>query len=724
MKKRFTSMIVLAMLAVSMFAGNLPLIIAGVQVTDENSENLMAELQKLELTQLQGSITYYPSLRVLELTDFMINGNGKDLIGLEFTGDVVVVLNGKNHISNFKQAVLQHENADVIFCGIGSLEVVSLDKDQAPFALDNEAELMFNYTNLKVRSVTSAFVAVKGDAAEKTKLTFANSEIDVQYSHRPLEEGYGVENINSLNILYSTVALKPEVDEEGNFAIKVPELNLTLAYLSIQNASDYVFSPTKKTYDNGSIWDIRELTWAKDLDNKEYFVSIAGKLNEGDDYSWKEEMANGKARYVHHEGGRDTLYLDNARFHTMNGHGVITLYYPAVIYLTGENECSSNTVPAIYSVDNTLDFSGDGSIEARGQGAAIYSRAMHVEEGVTLKAVGDYGFYNPEESTAYWVLMVDGSADVTLVGMNKNPAMYLNNKNANGGLDLRYGNIVAFPYDTAEVFTAEEVRFAKPEWIENISIFGNDVHSLNARYLHEVLHATKADEKGDPCSLQYDRDKHQLLCSNLLVVNLNNPEGAPFLNASGMEMTMVIEGENRISLMSDQPTNVIEADGNFTLEGKYENPSLTITGTDDGANAFILLGDNADLTLHYLTVKSTARRGIRGRSHNSAAAIHFLDADIILTAKNEVYSNIADMTFDNSRILAPSGAKFDAEKLSIVDEDGNIVKDGTVWIESYIEEEGIEEVTGDRLTVKELRNGQLYIRRGEKIYNAFGVMIE
>ena len=722
MRKKFTCVIVLAMLAVSMMAANLPLKIAGIQVTDENADDLMSELQTLNLQQLSGSITYEPSQNLLTLEDFMMNGIDKDVIGLEVDGYITVLLRGKSYLNNFKHAVKLADYAQVMFCGPGALEVQSQLQGNAPFVQGDQTKLSFNYANLKVISATSAFTATKGESAVFADLVFSNSEIAVEYSHKPLETGYGVENISTLSMVYSKVALMPEQDVEGNYALKVSALDLKLTNLSVQNADQYEFSPAKKTYEYGAL-DVRALTWDKDLNSTKYFAAINGRLNNGNEFVWP-DVSKGVARYVHHPADRDTLYLDGAHLGSMPCHPNITLYAPAVIYMTGECDLSSHEVPTIYSESNGVQIVGDGSARVMSWwSSGIYAPSLWIQSGVTMTVLGDdYGYCNPQTSTSDWVLMIDGSADVTLFGGINMPAMHLNSEQPNKGLSLRYGNIVAFPYDPNEVFYAQKVRFAKPEWEDEREIFGHAINSFNADHLHEVIHATETDSELSGYHLKFNPDTKELECWNMTVVNSENPEGKPFFYAAGSEVKMKVWGENRISLMSDQPTNVIEANGDFSLEGVYENPSLTITGSDDAANTFVQLGDNAEMRMYNVTVKATTKRGIRGKSSSSLASLNFVYADVILAAKKEVYSNIAEMIFDHSRILAPSGAKFSAADMSIVDEKNEIVKDGTVWIESFTDMEGVENVTMDNgQWTKAIRDGQLIIFRDGKIFNAQGV---
>jgi len=733
--KRFASLMLSAMLALSMFGKDLPLKVAGIQVTTENCTDLMSELRKIPLTKLSGSIAYYPGDR-LELEDFVIDGTGKNVAGLEISESMDVQLKGKNAISEFKNGIHVGENVQAVFYGTGSLDLTCKSRFDAPLLMEDLTEVFFNYTQLNVKAKASAIVAAKGEAAQVTRLNFTNSVVNIEYAHEDSKHGYGIENINSLNILHSDVLIKPAEDKDLYDALKVSAIDLKLAKLDIPNADQYTFSATDKTYKNGAL-PLRTVKWTKYYDpDGPYHVAIGGRLNEGNDFTWKDGVQSGKVRYLHlPDLDCDTLYLDTANISPLRGFAAITLYKSnVVVRVKGKSEFFSYG-PGIYCEDMSLHLIGDGYLEARSASEAIYANSLWVQDGTKLKAVGNHGFYNPEETSSKGIIMVDGSADVEMLGSGDNPAIFLNNKYQTDGLELRLMNTIAYPYDESEVFTSNHVRFAKPEWlVAGLTLFGKEVNSFNATHLHEAIHAKKADEKGVDCSIIYDREDNILTCINAEITNAD-PDAKPFLHVIN-DLTLAFTWGNRIIINGENPTNFIETEADsLVVRGIYETPVLEVTWGDKAIGNFAQMGNNTKLTFLTLTAKATAKKGIVGHSAISSAALHFQEADIALTAKDNVFENISAMTFKDARIAAPSGATFSEKLMTVVDASLQPVKNGTVWIESYIEPSGegeggeedqaLDQVQGDKVQcTKVIKNGQLYLMYKGTMYNVQGAEVK
>ena len=699
-------------------AANLPFKIVGVQATEENIDSLVNQLKKIEGVSVSGKLAY--SGGILTFEDFWLSVDrtiNKEVgVDVDFSS-ASILLKGRNIIQSFVPFRLASSASLRVF-GAGSLEVISAGGDSIPFIMGNNSTLKFMYTTLKVQSwAYSAFAGQNGDATTGTTLTFCNSDVDIEYSHIGSYDDYGIANINTLNIEYSDVNLLPkEENDEHNFALKIDSIHLAMAYLTGQNADQYVFSPTARTYEYGA-WPVRKLTWTKDLNDMEHVVAVAGEINDSSEYAW----SNGA------QLRNDTLFLENANIFGNPGNPAITFFNKVgTICLKGENLLISNASATIFAY-NSVHFDGDGSVRIVGeQDGLITHQSTWARSGNIQIVCGEYGIHNRNEN-AYESALLVSDADLHVLGQKK--ALFLNSSAANHGLELAEGGpVIVLPYDPSEVFDAKEVRFATPEWTADIYVAGNRINNFNYYHLDEMLGADTLKKDINRVSISYDRDKQELQFDNAWVIWLKETEDEPlFKILQPVSLVFISDCQFDMGFGSKSSKFMLIDDRDVTIEGKYGNNKLYVAGAygTENVGAFAVMDGNSSLTFRDINVEAVDFNfGLMGLEGTDTHEVHFIDADVKLSAHQWVALQITDMTFERSRIAEPENAEFSRAARSFVVND-TPVYNGTVRIETY-DEEGIEDVLGRQTdSRKMIIGGQLYIvDNNGKIYNAQGVEVK
>ena len=711
MKKLFLFVALCATITLS--AGNLPFKLGGYQATTENVETLVDSLKySTSAWTVSGKLSYDEAADILIMDTLQIDGTFLDnLVGFEFEASktIRILLNGKNSIACFAPFQL-NDAAKIRIFGAGSLTVKTDEEGAAPFMLGDESKLEFMYTTLDASAAAaSAFVAKKGDAAKDISITFNNTKVDIKYGHKTGEKGYAFENVNTVNLEACPANIEPvKEDDEDCIAMRVSAFNTLMEKLWVSNADQYEFSPADKNFKYGAN-PVRRLEWILDSDATKNRVSIGGVMNESAEYTWK-DLVRGKAQLKN-----DTLFLEDVLLSPLAGNTGITFYANnPIIHLSGENEISAHTTAGLFAY-SSISFVGEGSLRVVGLNAGIMTDGGVWVKGQPQNAVEiyagakGYGFWNMTETDAGWTLMVDDGSDFRASGGNK--ALFLNNTNEETkGLSLRYGTVIAEPYDIETVFDAQYVRFASPKWIEMIEIEGHRIHEFNCAHLHELIHSKQLDKGGDKSEITYDEENKTLHFVNSYTTWKEANKTVPFLKTD-QALTIDAKGENQI-IMKDSKA-FIETTANVTIQGSdVSKDKLFAYGqsTKGHCGIFANMDKDVELTFSNLTVGAhQCINALYGSSSDNKHKVHFNHASVYMDAEKEATKYISEMTFDKAKITKPEGAEFSAALQGIA-LDGFLVSEQVVLVRAIDEEEkGIEQIGTSSATRKAIIDGNLYI---------------
>lgn len=722
--KKFTLFVAL-FATLSLSAKNLPFKIAGIQATDANIESLVDSLKAKELN-AHGKLSYKESTHTLVMDTFFVGSKNTPCLEVENDAYLTLNLTGDNYFSSEKSvAVHMKEGSQLTITGAGKLQIITDEAGKAGFLMDDLAKLNVMYTTLTVNpNRASAFVAEQGNAAAGVELIITNSQVKATYSHATNENGYAVENFAKLNIEFSDVEFKPNGNDEKLTALRVSEINEKMVKLDVENASEYVFSPEDKNYKHGLIL-ARELNWARDWKDNKNLVAIAGYINDGTkpEYKWEDGPVQGSIILKN-----DTLFLKNASIGTAVGQPGITLFKEkaVTIHLEGENKITTyDNMAGIFSYHGVV-FAGKGSLRVDARDAAIMmKKGMYAKEAEIAAFGGKYGICNASDEpyTGEWTLHVDKGADVYASGTRQ--ALYLNTKNEREGLLLSNGTEIAEPYDPDQVYYANEVRFATPEWKADVEIAGRTINSFNCNHLHEVLHSIKAETKGEDPIISYNKEYGNLYFRNSNTA-WQDAKNGPFLKIAE-KLTIIVEGENMVEMTSAD--KFIETEHDITISGNQNEASgkLIAYGITWGQYAdknpysgiYASLKGNANLTVYNVTAAANyfehAIVGSKGGTHK----VYFQGASMAMVTSKEATMEITDMSFHHCEITKPAGAAFSAELKGIA-KDGKLVTGEQVIIRPT--EEAIDNVEGGNgQCTKVLREGRLFIQLQDgTIYDATG----
>lgn len=724
--KKFTLLVAL-FATLSLSAKNLPFKIAGIRATEENLETLLKTIAAKDKYQARGKISYNEYNRTLYMDTFFVRTpNDVPVFELDSNAGLTIYMNGENWMitDDMGAGVYMNYGSHLNITGPGKLDVLT-NSDGVGFLMGNFSSLKVMYTTMEITpNQASTFVAEEGDAAVGIALTFCNSQVKTRYSHKSGKKGYAVANIETLNIEFSDVEFKPNGNDEELTALRVSEMNVKMDNLDVENANQYTFSPTDKNY----MYDgkpARELKWARDLKDDKTLVSLAGYINDGTkaEYKWDDGPINGSIVLRN-----DTLFLKSASIGHNDGYPGITLFKEkaVTIYLEGENTIMNtyDNMAGIYSYGG-VNFAGKGSLKVFGHEAGIMmQKGMYAKDAEVYVSGGKYGIYNakPEAYTGEWTLKVDQGADVTAYGEEK--AMYLNTKKENEGLLLVNGTEIAKPYIVEDVYSANEVRFATPEWKANVEIAGRTINSFNYNNLHEMLQVKKLDAKGEDSLIVYNKEYGTLYFRNSKV-NWAEAKTGPFLKI-GEKLTILVSNDNEVEMTN--AVSFIQTKNDVTIQSNGEDARLVAYGITWGqiaekhpkSGTFVQLEGNANLTISEVIATANAfEHGIVGAKEGTNK-VYFPKAAVLLDVSKEATMEINDMSFTDCEISKPSGAAYSAELKGIA-KDGKLVTGEQVIIRT--KEEAIDNVEGGNgQCTKVLREGRLFIQLPDgTMYDASGI---
>ncbi|MBQ8100575.1 MAG: hypothetical protein IJ169_04730 [Paludibacteraceae bacterium] len=709
------------LLATTAFATDYDIRVGGVQITSENKNSLVQEIQKQGLT-VSGNITFAEDANMLILEDFNLSKQDNAVPGIDLGfQSVTVMLKGFNSIQGAGTA-LKLADASPVITGSGSLYLYS--STAAPVEMEKSSLKIMN-TTLDVVSSESAVKCKDGADMTRNSIQIVNSDVKIKYAHSGDKNGYAIEGVDKVDIMFSDIDIQPDSEADGkNMALYVNQLNVVAAKLTNAYAYQYVFDAEKKNYyySNNAA---KVVTWSRVMDDENVSVAINGEVATTDNYQFS-SLKSGKATFIKVEGfqNTDTLVLDNADISTTAGTAGINAFNNFfVIKLIGQNTISTNGAAGIAAALGTT-ICGDGSLRIISNNAdaiCIDNLGLSLEDEAKIEAVGECGLRVKTETNSSVVLRINDYTDAMFSG--DEVAIALNSNNENGGLKLGSKIRLAYPYNPDEVTGAPVLRYATPEPMEiPFSIAGREVNSFNYENLHDAIGASGANE--GYYELKYDPDKKELVFDNISFSAslVTYGAGEPFLKVTG-DLNIVIKGTNQINTSGLVKTDFLKLQGGtLAVSGKYENPKIDIFGSDD--NSFAELQTGATLSFEQnLTLSATGfAKGVHGANANTGTTVKFNYTDVTIGAKEEVYSDIESMEFENARIISPEEAAFSAE-LRGVAVGGQLVANNQVIVESHLEN-AIDDISGAREGVrKELRDGAVYIIRGDKRYNLLGAEV-
>lgn len=724
--KKFYFFLAATLLATTAFATDYDIRIAGVQVTSENKNSLVEEIQKKGLS-VSGNITYAEETSALILEDLVLSNNIDNSVAgidLDFSS-ITIILKGTNLIHGAGIA-LKLKDANTIITGSGKLNLIS--SAAAPVEMERSSLHILN-SSLEVTSDQSAIKCKDGADMAQNSLQIINSDVKILYSHPAGKNGYAVEGVDKVDIMFSDIDIQPvSGSDDLNMALYVNQMNVVAAKLTNDNAHLYAFDAQKKNYYYSGI-AAKVVTFSRVKDDENASVAVNGEVATSGNYQFS-NLKSGKATFVKVEGivNVDTLVLDNADISTTPGTAGIIVFNPfCVIKLIGQNSISTNGAAGIAAALGTT-ICGDGSLRITSNYAdaiSIDQNGLLIKEEAKIEAFGDYGLRVKTESNDPDVLRIYDYADALFSG--DDAAIKLNSTNENGGLKLGSGVKLAYPYNPDELSWATVVRYATPEPMDiPFTIAGREVNSFNYQNLHEAIGANGVDE--GYFNIEYFPETKELVFNNISfsASTIEYGAGEPFLRVTG-DLNIAVRGGNIINNSGWAKTDFLHLqNGNVTITGQYAEPTIYVYGSEgsyDDSFAVLETGTTLSFESNLDLTAAQFKKGVHGVSANTNATVKFNYTDVAIAAEQEVYSNIAQMEFDHARISYPQEAAFSAE-LRGVAANGLLVANDQVTVESYLED-ALEDISGTREGVrKELRDGAVYIIRGDKRYNVLGAEVK
>ena len=180
------------LLATTAFATDYDIRVGGVQITSENKNSLVQEIQKQGLT-VSGNITFAEDANMLILEDFNLSKQDNAVPGIDLGfQSVTVMLKGFNSIQGAGTA-LKLADASPVITGSGSLYLYS--STAAPVEMEKSSLKIMN-TTLDVVSSESAVKCKDGADMTRNSIQIVNSDVKIKYAHSGDKNGYAIEGVD------------------------------------------------------------------------------------------------------------------------------------------------------------------------------------------------------------------------------------------------------------------------------------------------------------------------------------------------------------------------------------------------------------------------------------------------------------------------------------------------------------------------------------------------
>ena len=276
------------------------------------------------------------------------------------------------------------------------------------------------------------------------------------------------------------------------------------------------------------------------------------------------------------------------------------------------------------------------------------------------------------------------------------------------------------------LFAAMTLSAQTPEWVAQIEIEGQQINSLNCQNLHELLNAGKVD-KNQEMSVTYDRETSVLRFRNA-DIKWHDVQNLPFLKVEE-NLTIVAEGENTVEMQDAKYFIVAKSDVTIQSSSPEGNKLIAygITWTQVGDKApysgiFAYLDGNVNMTISNVISSANYFEHAFVGSTNGAAKLTFNNASVGMIPSAEATMEISEMNFILCAIAKPKDSGFSAELKGIA-LNGQLVAGEMITIRPV--GEGLDQITNDQSSNRKFINdGQLFILRDGKTFNALGVEIK
>ncbi len=639
----FTALLALALLWGSpAMAKNYELYIAGMQVTDDNCNNLK-DITGVTVAP-DGEFKYDPASKTLTMKGVTVSAGGNNSAiqnkGIE---GLTIEVSGTNRLESNVTSL--YSEASIEIKGRGSLTVINKNNENIGIYLANSNTTV---TISDISLEVSGKWGISGEPSETDQaLILKNARITASGTEAAIED-FTSFTIEGCEIVEPAGGKFDEtkhavVDAEGNVAKEVKIARTTY---------DLYIAETQVTKDN-----------CNDL-SKIPGVTVA----EGGEFKY--------------DPSTTTLTMKDVTVQVVNGKNAIVNkdIEGLTIEVSGTNRLESN-VTSLYS-EASIEIKGRGSltvINKNNENIGIYlanSNTTVTISDISLEVSGKWGISGEPSETDQALILKNAriTASGTEAAIEDVTSFTTEGceivEPAGGKFDETKHAVVDAQGNVAKEVKIEPAAAVKYE----LYIAGTQVTDANCNNLKDITGVTVAPDG----EFKYDPGTKTLTMKEV-TVSVGKDEYAIW-NKSIEGLEIVISGSNRLEATDQSPLNCLAS---TKIEG---SGSLTTTSTESSCiNIY-----KTTLTISNITLETTGVWGITGFAGDKNETLIIKKATVTAKGKEAAIAYLKTFTLEGCQIIAPAGAEWKAEKKAVVDAGGNVAKEVKIGTAAAVAVTGVK----------------------------------